>query len=74
MQPETRPVLSRRKCLENDIRFVKGWLRRPRSTGSITPTGKAARRGVGKRTDIALLDLSQENLISNSRPTDKHPA
>lgn len=33
---------NRRKRFENDLRFVKGWLRKPKTTGSITPTGKAA--------------------------------
>ena len=31
-----------RKRFENDLRFVRSWLRKPKATGSIKPTGKAA--------------------------------
>lgn len=42
METPVTPALGRRKRLANDLRFVRGWLRKPRTTGSIKPTGRPA--------------------------------
>lgn len=42
METPVTPAPGRRKRFANDLRFVRGWLKKPKTTGSIKPTGRSA--------------------------------